>query len=258
MRGLATSDDLIDHLAVVLLMALVWSLTLAVLVLEALLKMIATSPRVDRYFRDPWNVFDFLLIGLAFYYPTLAILIITVRLLRLLRGFSAVREINLILSTLVRSVPSMVYIVILLGIIVYMYAVVGHNLFHEHDPARWGNLGLSILSLFQMVTLDDWISILHTAMELEPLAWVYFVSFVVIATFVGVNLFVAIVVRNMDEINEERLRRSEQPPTGDSLLNELRATQDELGATQSELRATQQTLQRLEEQLQRQLSRNDC
>ena len=258
MRGLATSDDLIDHLAVVLLMALVWSLTLAVLVLEALLKMIATSPRVDRYFRDPWNVFDFLLIGLAFYYPTLAILIITVRLLRLLRGFSAVREINLILSTLVRSVPSMVYIVILLGIIVYMYAVVGHNLFHEHDPARWGNLGLSILSLFQMVTLDDWISILHTAMELEPLAWVYFVSFVVIATFVGVNLFVAIVVRNMDEINEERLRRSEQPPTGDSLLNELRATQNELGATQSELRATQQTLQRLEEQLQRQLSRNDC
>ena len=102
---------------------------------------------------------------------------------------------NLILSTLVRSVPSMVYIVILLGIIVYMYAVVGHNLFHEHDPARWGNLGLSILSLFQMVTLDDWISILHTAMELEPLAWVYFVSFVVIATFVGVNLFVAIVVK---------------------------------------------------------------
>ena len=258
MRGLATSDDLIDHLAVVLLMALVWSLTLAVLVLEALLKMIATSPRVDRYFRDPWNVFDFLLIGLAFYYPTLAILIITVRLLRLLRGFSAVREMNLILSTLVRSVPSMVYIVILLGIIVYMYAVVGHNLFHEHDPARWGNLGLSILSLFQMVTLDDWISILHTAMELEPLAWVYFVSFVVIATFVGVNLFVAIVVKNMDEINEERLRRSEQPPTGDSLLNELRATQNELGATQSELRATQQTLQRLEEQLQRQLSRNDC
>ena len=62
----------------------------------------------------------------------------------------------------------------------------------------------------------------------------------------------------MDEINEERLRRSEQPPTGDSLLNELRATQNELGATQSELRATQQTLQRLEEQLQRQLSRNDC
>ena len=85
---------------------------------------------------------------------------------------------------------------------------------------------------------------MHTAMELEPLAWVYFVSFVVVATFVGVNLFVAIVVENIDEINKERLRRREQPPTGDSLL--------------SELRATQQSLQRLEEQLQRQLPRNDC
>ena len=139
-----------------------------------------------------------------------------------------------------------------------MYAVVGHTLFHEHDPARWGNLGLSILSLFQVITLDDWSVILHTAMELETLAWVYFVSFVVTATFVGVNLFVAIVVENMGEINKERLRRREQPPTGDSLLGELRATQNELGTTQSELRATQQSLQRLEEQLQRQLPRNDC
>ncbi len=193
LRGLATSGDLFDRLEV--LMGLVWFLTLAVLVLEALLKMFSTSPRVDRYFRDPWNVFDFLLIGLAFYQPGLAVLIVTVRLLRLLGGFSAVREMNLILSTLVRSLPSMVHIVILLGIIVYMYAIVGHSLFHEHDPARWGTLGVSILSLFQVVTLDDWTAILDTATELEPMAWIYFVSFVVVATFVGINLFVAVVVK---------------------------------------------------------------
>ena len=227
LRGLATSDDLYDRLWV--LMGVVWFLTLAVLVLEALLKMFAISPRVDRHFRDPWNVFDLLLIGLAFHRPDLAVLIVTVRLLRLLRSFSAVREMNLILSTLLRSVPSMVHIVILLGIIVYMYAIVGHSYFHEHDPVRWGTLGVSILSLFQVLTLDDWIGILHTAMELEPLAWVYFVSFVIVATFGGVNLFVAIVVKNLDGINQERLRRMEQPPTGDSLLSELRATQNELG-----------------------------
>ncbi len=248
LRGLATSDDLLDRLAV--LMGLVWFLTLAVLVLEALLTMFATSPRVDQYFRDAWNVFDFVLIGLVFLWPTLAILILTVRLLRLLGGFSAVREMNLVLLTLVRSVPSMVHIVILLGIIVYMYAVVGHSLFHEHDPARWGTLGVSILSLFQVVTLDDWTAILDTATELEPLAWIYFVSFVVVATFVGINLFVAVVVKNMDEVNEEPLRRQGQPLTGESLLSELRATQSELGATQ-------QSLQRLEEQLQRLFRGND-
>ena len=255
LRGLATSDDLLDRLAV--LIGLVWLLTLAVLVLEALLKMFAASPRVDRYFRDPWNVFDFVLIGLAFYYSDLAILIVTVRLLRLLRGFSAVREMNLILSTLVRSVPSMVHIVVLLGIIVYMYAIVGHGLFHEHDPARWGTLGVSILSLFQVVTLDDWTAIMDTATELEPLAWFYFVSFVIVATFVGINLFVAIVVKNMDEVNEERLRRQGRSFTGESILSELRATQSELGTTQSELRATQQSLQRVEEQLQRLFRGND-
>ena len=137
LRGLATSDDLPDLLLA--LMGLVWFLTLAVLVLEALLKMFATSPRVDRYFRDAWNVFDFMLICLVLYWPTLAILIVTVRLLRLLGGFSAVQEMNLILSTLVRSVPGMVHIVILLGIIVYMYAIVGHSLFQEHDPGALGN-----------------------------------------------------------------------------------------------------------------------
>ena len=78
--------------------------------------------------------------------------------------------------------------------------------------------------------MDDWIGILHTVMELEPLAWIYFVSFVIVATFVGVNLFVAIVIKNLDEINQERLHRLEQPPTNDSLLSELRATQSELGA----------------------------
>ena len=245
LRGVATSDDLFDRLIV--LMGLVWFLTLAALVLEALLKMFAASPRVDRYFRDAWNVFDFLLIGFAFYQPDLAVLIVAVRLLRLLRGFSTVRELNLILATLLRSVPSMAHVVALLGFVVYMYGIVGHSLFNEHDPERWGNLGLSILSLFQVITMDDWIGITRTAMELESLAWIYFVSFMVVATFVGLNLFVAIVVRNMDEI--ERERRRGQPPAYDSLLTELRVTQGELGATQSELRATQQPLQRLEEKL---------
>ena len=235
----------------------VWILTLAVLVLEALLKMFAVSPRVDRYFRDVWNLFDFLLILFAFLIPTIAILILTVRLLRLLGGFSTVRELNLILATLLRSVPGMVHIAILLGFIVYIYAVVGHSLFHEHDPARWGTLGLSILSLFQLVTMDDWVGVLRTAMELEPLAWIYFLSFIVVATFVGINLFVAIVVHNMDEVKEERLRRLGQSPTGESFLSELRATQSELGATQVELRVTQQALQRLEEQLQRRFPGDD-
>jgi voltage-gated sodium channel len=123
-----------------------------------------------------------------------------------------------------------------------MYAIVGHALLHEHDPAHWGDLGSSILSLFQVVTLDDWVAVMHTAAELKPLAWIYFVRFTIVATFVGVNLFVAIVVNHLGEINQERLRPLEQPLTADMLLSELRAIR-------SELRATQRSLQRLAEQL---------
>ena len=220
-RGVATSDDLLDRLAV--LMGLVWFLTLAVLILEALLKMFAASPRIDRYFRDAWNVFDFLLIGLAFYSATLAILIVTVRLLRLLGGFSAVRELNLILLTLLRSLPSMGYILVLLGIIIYSYAVFGQTLYNEHDPARWGTLGLSVLSLFQVITMDDWIGIMRTDMDREPLAWIYFVSFVVVATFVGVNLFVAIVVKTWTKsMRSVCADRGNPPPATPSSANYAR------------------------------------
>ena len=103
-----------------------WLLMLVVLVLEVLLKMFALSPRMDRYFRDSWNAFDFLvvsslIVGMVVfeYIVSYELLIILVRLLRLLRGLSTVRELHLILATLFRSVPSMGHIALLLGIVLY-------------------------------------------------------------------------------------------------------------------------------------------
>lgn len=213
--------------------------TLWVFIAEAALKIYAVSPRADRYFRDGWNVFDFSIIVFSLLPATggFAMVARMARLMRLMRLVSAVPELRLIVSTLVRSIPSMFHIVILMSLMVYVYAIVGHQLFGQHDPEHWGHLGLSVLSLFRIVTLEDWTDIMYTAMEYHPLAWIYFVSFVILGTFVVINLFIAVVINNLDEAKQERLRKLEQPPTADSLL--------------SELRATQQSLRRLEDQLRR-------
>ena len=240
--GLAASTDLYERFDI--WMGLFMLLTLSVLVLEVLLKILALAPSVHRYFMNGWNVFDFLTINYLIIslvtVPSISyygILIMLVRLLRLLHGLAAVHELRIILSTLFRALPSGGHIVLLLGIIVYVYALVGHRSFGEHDPEHWGNLGVSVSSLFQIVTLDNWAQIMHIATEAEPLAWVYFVSFVIISAFVVVNVFVAIIIRSLDEDKQERLRASEAPATRDDILRELRSTQE--------------ALRRMEERLQR-------
>lgn len=219
--------------------------TLGVFIAEAALKIFAVSPRADRYFRDGWNVFDFSIIVFSLLPATggFAVIARMARLLRLLRLVSAVPELRLIVSTLVRSIPSMLHIVALMSLMVYIYAIIGYQLFHEHDPEHWRNLGISLLSLFRIVTLEDWTDIMYKAMEYHPLTWIYFVSFVVFGTFVIINLFIAVVINNLDEAKQARLRKLEQAPTADSLL--------------SELRATQQSLRRLEDQLQRRQEEDD-
>ena len=239
--GIGTSEDLLARY--ILLIVLIFLLTLAALILEVLLKMFALSPRIDRYFRDGWNAFDFLVIASLIIslvaFPEVGaygLLIILVRLLRLLQGLSTVQDLRLILSTLIRSIPSAGHIVVLLGIVIYGYAIIGHRNFGEHDPEHWGNLGVSVLSMFQIMTLDDWVNVMGTAIELQPLAWVYFISFIIISAYIVTNLFIAIVIRNLDEARQERARPLETPASREELLRELRSTR--------------QAFQRLEERLQ--------
>jgi voltage-gated sodium channel len=147
------------------------------------------------------------------------------RLLRVLRLVSTVRELRLIVSALVRSIPSVGHVMMLMSIIVYIYAIIGYQLFHEHDPAHWRNLGTSVLTLFNIITLEGWTDVMYTAMKLHPMAWVYFTSFVVIGTFVAINLFIAVIINNLDEAKAERLRELEQPVSREELLRDIRATQ---------------------------------
>ena len=207
-----------------------YQLALAIFIVEALLKMTASSPRVAGYFKDGWNVFDFLIIVFALIPATgqFAMIARLARLLRVLRLVSTIKDLRLIVAALVRSIPSVGHVIMLMSIMVYIYAIIGYHLFSEHDPENWRNLGISVLTLFNIITLEGWTVVMFTAMELHPLAWIFFVSFVVVGTFVVINLFIAIIINNLDEEKLDRLRDLERPVSREELLRELRATQEAL------------------------------
>jgi len=128
-------------------------------------------------------------------------------------------------------------VLLLMSIIFYVYGVAGYHLFHDVDPTHWRNLGISLLSLFRVVTLEDWTDIMYAAMDAKPWAWTYFVSFVVIGTFVVINLFIAVVLNNLDEAKAERLKELTTTPTPEEILRELRETQAALVRIQAHLEA---------------------
>ena len=203
---------------------------LVIFILEAALKITAVAPRVGRYFGDGWNLFDFSIILLSLIPATgeLALIARLARLMRVLRLISTIPKLRLIVETLMRSIPSMGHVMLLMSIIFYVYAIAGYHLFHQHDPEHWGDLGLSMLTLFRVVTLEDWTDVMYTALELYSWAWLYFVSFIFVGTFVIINLFIAVVLNNLEEAKAERLAELRQPASRDDLLKELAATQSAL------------------------------
>lgn len=210
---------------------------LAVFVVEALIKMAARWPRVADYFRDGWNVFDFTVIVVSLLPSTgeLATLARLARLFRVLRLVSALPGLRLIVATLIRSVPGMFNVLGLMSIVFYVYGVAGYHLFHEIDPTHWRTLGIALLSLFRIVTLEDWTDIMYAALDHHWWAWAYFVSFVVVGTFVVINLFIAVVINSLDEAKQERLADLQAPPTRGELLAELTRTQDALARLRERL-----------------------
>ncbi|WP_455375684.1 ion transporter [Kaarinaea lacus] len=233
--GLETSPSIVQGYGDYLL--LVNNLVLAVFVIEAILKITAVAPRFKLYFGDGWNLFDFSVVVLSLIPATgeYAMIARLARLLRVARLISTIPELRLIVSTLVRSIPSMGHVLLLMSIIFYIYAVAGYHIFHEHDPTHWNNLGLSLLTLFRVVTLEDWTDVMYKAMELYPMSWIYFVSFVILGTFVIINLFIAVVINNLEEAKHEALEQLQEPTTRDEIIGELKQTQDMLAKLEKKL-----------------------
>lgn len=182
------------------------ALVQAIFVLEIALRVLACWPRPLRFFADGWNAFDFAVVAASLLPQAGAFAMVArlARLMRVTRLVSVFPELRLIVSTMLRSIPSMGHVVLMLGLLVYVYAVLGLYMFRAEDPDHWGTLGRAALTLFQMLTLEGWVEIQEAVLDRYWWAWMYFGSFILVAVFVVVNLFIAVVINNLETAKLEQ------------------------------------------------------
>lgn len=179
---------------------------LAIFIGEIALKIASHGHRPLDYFRDGWNVFDFTIVALCLLPVggSFATVLRLARTLRLLRLVSALPKLQMLVGALLHSLSSMGYVSLLLGLVFYIYAVAGIHLFGPHAPQHFGSLPVALMSLFQMITLDDWRTMYDGARAAAPVAaTIYFVSFILLGTMIMLNLFIGVVMNSMAEMQAE-------------------------------------------------------
>jgi voltage-gated sodium channel len=198
------------------LLRLLDTLVLVVFIGEILLKLCSHGRHWWRYFRDGWNVFDFLIVTICCLpiQSHYAAVLRLARVLRVLRLVSALPRLQMLVGALLKSLGAMGYVALLLGLMFYIYAVAGVQLFGRHAEETFGSLPRALQSLFQMITLDNWSELFGPVRDAAPLAAsIYFVSFILLGTMIMLNLFIGIIMNSMAEMHAEiEARESAQFP----------------------------------------------
>ena len=173
-----------------------------------------------RFFRDPWNVFDFLIVAVALIPASGPLAILrALRILRVLRLISMVPKLRFVVESLLHAIPGIASIAVLLVLLYYVFAVMATGLFGSAHPAWFGTIGKSMYTLFQIMTLESWsMGIARPVMETHPHAWLFFIPFILVATFTMLNLFIAIIVNTMQTMHK-RTHEQEQTAIEDPVHN---------------------------------------
>jgi voltage-gated sodium channel len=211
-----------------------------VFVAEIAIRILACWPRPLGFFRNGWNIFDFVVVAASLLPQAGAFAMVArlARLLRVTRLVSVFPELRLIIGTMVKSIPSMGHVIVLLTLLLYVYAVLGFHFFRAADPTHWNSLGTALLTLFQMLTLEGWVEIQAAVLTAHPWAWIYFSSFVFVAVFVVVNLFIAVVLNNLESVKHEQQIDADRHSTHHELLELIETVRERLGHLEERLRTT--------------------
>ncbi|TYL55424.1 ion transporter [Nocardioides sp. BGMRC 2183] len=197
--GLETSATVMDRVG-----GLIHTLDAACLIVfvaEIGLKLFAHG---WRFFRDPWNVFDFVIIGIALVPASGPFSVLrALRVLRVLRLVSVLPRLRFIVEALLAAIPGIGAIGTLLALIFYVAAVMATSLFGDTFPEWFGSIGDSLYTLFQVMTLESWsMGIVRPVMEVHPWAWTFFVTFILLSSFTILNLFIAVIVDTMQTLHD--------------------------------------------------------
>jgi len=198
--GLETSDTI--HAKYGPVLQVLDSIVLGVFVVEVGSKLIY---RKLGFFKNGWNVFDFLIVGIALFPASGSLSVLrALRILRAFRLMSMVPQMRTVVQALITAIPGMLSIVALITLIFYVSAVLTTNLFGDEFGPWFGDIGRSMYTLFQIMTLESWsMGIVRPVMEVYPYAWAFFVPFILVTSFAVINLFIGVIVDSMQTQHRE-------------------------------------------------------
>lgn len=198
---------------------------LAYFTIEVVLRMIAHG---RRFFPNGWNLFDLVIVATSLMPNSGNLSVLrSLRILRVLRLFSVLPSLRKVVGALVSSIPAMASIAVVLGLVFYVFSVLTTKLFGSTHPEFFGHLGMSMYTLFQLMTLDGWSDgIVRPMMERHPFAWLVFIPFIVVTSFAVLNLFIGVLVSGLQD------ESAAAPPAAPSGEPELR---EEVKALRSQL-----------------------
>ncbi|MEL7125503.1 MAG: ion transporter [Pseudomonadota bacterium] len=224
--GLETSPEAMAAAGGVILM--IDRICLGIFVVEIIAKLIAYR---GRFFRNGWNLFDFVIVGIALIPNTGGLSVLrALRILRVLRVISVAPRLRRVVEGFVTALPGMGSVFLLMALIFYIAAVMATKLFAASFPEWFGSLPLSAYSLFQIMTLESWsMGIVRPVMDIYPYAWLFFVPFIMVTTFAVVNLLVGLIVNSMQDAHAEETNAATDSYR-DEVLKRLEAIEARLNA----------------------------
>ncbi len=205
-------------------------------VIEIVIRYLA-CPNKKKFFHSGWNIFDSVIV-IGSLIPAGGSGVLLARLLRIfrvLRLVSMVPELRLLINALLKAIPRMGYIALLMFVIFYIYAAMGSMFFHQINEVLWGDVSISMLTLFRVATFEDWTDVMYETMAVHPLSWMYYLSFIFLTAFIFLNMMVGTVLEVMAQ-EHENYRAELHGETGDGGEPASRAQIEKLESELAEIK----------------------
>jgi len=205
-----------------------WAITLIFLT-EIIIRFLGEE-RKSSFFKSGWNIFDTLIVVVSLIpidNSDLALIGRLIRIFRVLRMVSIIPELRLLLNSLITALPQLGYVVLLMFIIFYIYAAIGTTFFAQINDVLWGDISISMLTLFRVMTFEDWTDVMYETMEVYSLSWIYFITFIFFTAFAFLNMVIGIVVSVLEDENQ-RLKDEQNQALGLVTIQDLHVEISEL------------------------------
>ena len=216
---------------------------------ELVLRIISYGRRPQDFFKEGWNIFDFIVIAISPIFAGQTVVLRLLRLLRLFRIFRFLPEVRVLTTSIVRSLPPLMSLAVLIFVALFMYGMVGHYLFGDSDTENWGSITRAMTSLFILLTLENFPNYLEAGVAVSPWALPYFLSYVFVVVFTVLNVLIGVVLNAMDEAREENRQRAKRLGQLTEIVDEVETMTEDGKISEEELKRLREKVARMEKLL---------